>query len=638
MDGGPGLGQALALLNNETALGRSVAAEPIWDTDTATNYFRWKNSSDSKLHELWYEDSRSFGRKCAEAKRLGARGIGIWLPENAATVQQAAEMWSVIPSFAHHEPKPSTELGTGSLKTDDAPHHPPQQRCTLTNRTDTAEQPYFEFAAASIAACCSYCASHSRCTFAEYSDSKQRCWLKDANTFTPGPNSSTTLLVVRAHPPLPPPPAPPAVTRARVALNGPAVASLPRFWKASVGSGHARLGLRADWRRQLAAVHRDIGITGVRFHGLFDDDMHVVTAAKDGSLVYNWTSVDKLWDGIMAAGVTAPIVELSYMPAAIANCSGAPAPPAELGGANNIRLSSESDSACHMTHYYQGIDTMPRKWELWFELVHAFGKHIVGRYGEAAVAKWRFEVWIEMKFGETYMRLFNASFQALKKVSQKLRVGGPATMELQSVRDFLDAQAKWGTAADFVSTHTYPTDSCNENPAKLDCFTDAIIGAKAQAAGTPFLITEYSCGWNNPQIHDGESFAYAASFALRTVNALRSAGLEAFSWWTFDMIFEENNPDTTHHLAAGDEFGRGTLGADASWQTVSGVPLPSYRAFQLLNDAGDELVPVSFGTGLSGNNSGSDGTLSIMATRHPQSSATEQIEQRARDEESNFLG
>jgi xylan 1,4-beta-xylosidase len=48
------------------------------------------------------------------------------------------------------------------------------------------------------------------------------------------------------------------------------------FWKALVGSGHAYLGLRKDWQAQLAAVHCDIGTTGVRFHGLFDDDIVVV--------------------------------------------------------------------------------------------------------------------------------------------------------------------------------------------------------------------------------------------------------------------------------------------------------------------------------------------------------------------------
>jgi spore germination protein YaaH len=99
LDGGPGFGQALALLNNATALGRSVDVSPMWDEGTATPYFRWRNSSDGKLHELWYEDSHSFGKKCAEAKRVGARGVGIWLPENAANFQQAASMWAVIPSF-----------------------------------------------------------------------------------------------------------------------------------------------------------------------------------------------------------------------------------------------------------------------------------------------------------------------------------------------------------------------------------------------------------------------------------------------------------------------------------------------------------------------------------------------------------
>ena len=59
-----------------------------------------------------------------------------------------------------------------------------------------------------------------------------------------------------------------------------------------------------------------------------------------------------------------------------------------------------------------------------------------------------------MDFGDTYMHLFNASLHALKAVSPQLRVGGPATMELRSVREFLAAQSKWGIEADFVSTHT----------------------------------------------------------------------------------------------------------------------------------------------------------------------------------------
>ena len=45
-------------------------------------------------------------------------------------------------------------------------------------------------------------------------------------------------------------------------------------------------------------------------------------------------------------------------------------------------------------------------------------------------------------------------------------------------------------------------------------------------------LTEFNCGWQDTEIHDGESKAYAASFMLRTVNNLRDHGMDALSWWT----------------------------------------------------------------------------------------------------------
>ena len=178
-----------------------------------------------------------------------------------------------------------------------------------------------------------------------------------------------------------------------------------------------------------------------------------------------------------------------------------------------------------------------------------------------------------------YMALYNASWHALKAVSPRLSVGGPATMELLYVDTFLASLKAWGltaTAPDFVSTHSYPTDACNAAPdsrARLDCFTDGIIAARQQvrhrhrlwpvsslpslakavpylavsgaacpqAAGHTFLMTEFNCGWKNSAIHDGESKAYAAAFMFRTVNALRMHDISALSWWTFSSIFEEGS-------------------------------------------------------------------------------------------------
>jgi hypothetical protein len=77
------------------------------------------------------------------------------------------------------------------------------------------------------------------------------------------------------------------VTTLRIDLRSkPEQQSLTKFWQASVGSGHAALGLRKDWQEQLKAVHDDLGIDGVRFHGSFDDDMGpVVTLDTDGLLM-----------------------------------------------------------------------------------------------------------------------------------------------------------------------------------------------------------------------------------------------------------------------------------------------------------------------------------------------------------------
>ena len=76
----------------------------------------------------------------------------------------------------------------------------------------------------------------------------------------------------------------------------PELQKFEKFWQASVGSGHAALGvpgaiptdiplapgssLGQMWQEQLKAVHDDTGIYGVRFHGSFDDDMGPVNMAS----------------------------------------------------------------------------------------------------------------------------------------------------------------------------------------------------------------------------------------------------------------------------------------------------------------------------------------------------------------------
>ena len=336
------------------------------------------------------------------------------------------------------------------------------------------------------------------------------------------------------------------------------------FWKHSVGSGHALLGTRTDWQAHLTAVKADIGFERVRMHGIFDDDMSVVLAPGQ----YEFYNVDVVYDALLRIGVK-PIVELSFMPGVLANCwpwnTTSPAP------------------NCQYVMHYDGIVQPPQRFADWRNLTHAFAQHLVTRYGRDEVRTWHFEVWNElwgMPYATDYLDLYDMAYQGIKAADAELKVGGPATMQCQYVGEFVkDTRG----AFDFISTHLYPTDpNCSwpaEGSTDIDCFANTIKAARAKApADKPFFMTEYNAG-----LFDTEMLysSYAAAFVFRNVPQLHGV-TEVWSYWTFTDIFEENGM----HAAP---FG----GFNYGMQTVQGIKKPVYRAFELLRDAGEFLVPVA---------------------------------------------
>lgn len=68
----------------------------------------------------------------------------------------------------------------------------------------------------------------------------------------------------------------------------------------------------------------------------------------------------------------------------------------------------------------------------------------------------RSELW-GMSYPEPYLTLYNTSAAAIKAVSPRLRVGGPATAALAHVADFLADTKRLNLPIDFVSTHSCET-------------------------------------------------------------------------------------------------------------------------------------------------------------------------------------
>ena len=324
--------------------------------------------------------------------------------------------------------------------------------------------------------------------------------------------------------------------------------SLPHFWEKAAGSDRAAIGLRDQWRQDLVRVHRDTGIESVRFHGLFDDEMGV---AAPGAGKFNFLYVDQVYDFMLDHGVR-PFVELSFMPGAFATSA-------------NTMFS------------YRGNVSVPRKWKDWHDMVQAFTEHCVQRYGLAEVSGWKFEVWNEPNIGfwagtqVEYFEMFRQSALAIKSVSGRLQIGGPASAQLGWIPDMIHYCAENGVPLDFISTHIYPDDpqSYIFGKEKMYSFEQVIPRgielAKKQIEASrmpqmPLWITEWSS--QNP--------AFIADTLKNCIGLT-----EAMSYWTFSNVFEELGVPS------------GIFNSSYGMTDQRGIARPSLHAFTFLHKLGD---------------------------------------------------
>ncbi|HMN59077.1 MAG TPA: hypothetical protein PJ988_01860, partial [Anaerolinea sp.] len=215
------------------------------------------------------------------------------------------------------------------------------------------------------------------------------------------------------------------------------------YWEQCVGSCHAVMGLRADWRAQLEKSHRELGFQYVRFHGLLDDVMSVCVRESDPfhpdaetRLRYNFFNIDSIFDFLLSIGMK-PFIELGFMPTALAS----------------------GDTTCF---YYKANVTPPADYSAWEALIRALTQHLVDRYGLEEVRSWFFEVWNEPNLfffwagsQADYFRLYEHAARAIKNVDAGLRVGGPATSVNAWIPEMLAFCRSSGVPIDFVSTHHY---------------------------------------------------------------------------------------------------------------------------------------------------------------------------------------
>jgi xylan 1,4-beta-xylosidase len=122
---------------------------------------------------------------------------------------------------------------------------------------------------------------------------------------------------------------------------------------------------------------------------------------------------------------------------------------------------------------YTGWAHPPRDYAKWAGLLQAWVRHCIERYGRQEVASWYWEIWNEPDIGywqsttEEYLRLYDYSADAIKRVLPEIRIGGPTTTgpgspkAAQFLRDFLEhaargrnyATGRTGSPLDYITFH-----------------------------------------------------------------------------------------------------------------------------------------------------------------------------------------
>ena len=361
----------------------------------------------------------------------------------------------------------------------------------------------------------------------------------------------------------------PATVQIRVDAQA-AGTPFPHFWETMFGSGRASLSLRDDYRKDLDAVREATGFSYIRFHGIFDHDVGMVNRDPDGSIRYNFSYIDQIYDGLLEHGVR-PFIELGFMPPALTS------DPNEL-----------------QEFWYHPNRAPPKSYAEWDAMITTFARHLIARYGIDEVASWYFEVWNEPNIGfwagepkqSTYYTLYDHTARALKAVNPRLRVGGPATAQGAWATDFLAHTKKNNVPVDFLSTHVYGDDTAqnvfhrDEHIPRRDmvCRTVDKVHKEILASSyptMPLVFSEYNASYANlPNVTDT---VFMGPWMANTIREC-AGKIQIMSYWSFSDVFEEQGIVRNPFYG-----GFGLIAARR-------IPKPAFNAFAMLHKLGDRQL------------------------------------------------
>ena len=338
------------------------------------------------------------------------------------------------------------------------------------------------------------------------------------------------------------------------------IRSYERHWQQMINVGRAGDLLRADMQEHVRELHKMLGFKYIRFWDIFGVEMRINENAADGN--YNFSQIDRVLDFVIEEGLI-PYIEMGYKPNVINRTLNQPIFVEE----REIPFAAYED----VQRFFA-----------------AFANHLVNRYGVPGVERWIFEQWCGENFESVtidgwFFGVFEAIYEALKKVSLQIRVGGGGigiqygTSHLETL---MTDWTKQKHIPDFISVYSYPyIQGDDDGVAYAKIATDReflknqLATGRELLAGTrfqkvPVHVSEWSSTISNRNILNDS--AYKAAYIVKNViDTLEQT--ELLGYWLGSDIFSEYMDN--QKLLFG---GCGLISKD-------GIKKPAFYAFEFLS-------------------------------------------------------
>ncbi|MBP1971656.1 xylan 1,4-beta-xylosidase [Virgibacillus natechei] len=353
--------------------------------------------------------------------------------------------------------------------------------------------------------------------------------------------------------------------------------------------GFAPHALRKDFYDQLKQVQDDIGFEYIRFHGVFSDQLLVYNEKLDGSYYFNFNHIDSLLDNLLDVRLK-PFIEIGFMPKDLA-------------------------STADKVFWWDAFVSPPKEMGRWLNLLDAFFRHLINRYGLQEVRTWYFEFWNEPEvqhfWGGTRQEFFTfyaASYRCIKAIDPEIKIGGFGIIDFSEQQNWLDdfdafvKNEKVGV--DFFSFHVYnlsrnlsheseplQTEETGTIIQEIAKTTGIILGDKnnfslcidhiinknkgLSSLNKELWITEWNANSDSRDlVHDT---CYMGAFI--TKNVIKNfEKVKGMGFWTFTDIFDEFQLEQP--------IFHGGFGL----MTYNGIKKAGYHAFFFLSKLGEYLI------------------------------------------------